>query len=104
MALGFEPEIEVPHKWDLLPRYAKAGFGFIGLAIAGELTSLEKSIRYIASHKERIGRQPDKYAIVRKAEDIHTAHKENKLAIGFWLQGSNGNRIENIGTFLQTIA
>lgn len=89
MALGFEPEIEVPHKWDLLPRYAKAGFDFIGLAIAGEFTSLEKAIRYIASHKERINRQPDKYAIVRKVEDIHTAHKENKLAISFWLQGSN---------------
>jgi membrane dipeptidase len=89
MALGFEPEIEVPHKWDVLSRYKNAGFTFIGLAIAGEFTNLEKTIRYIASHKARISNEPDKYIIVQKAEDILTAKKENKLAVAFWLQGSN---------------
>lgn len=89
MALGFEPEIEVSHKWDLLPRYAEAGFHYVGLAIAGEFTSLEKTIRYMARHQARISEQGDKYILVNKAADILRAKQENKLAIGFWLQGAN---------------
>ena len=89
MALGFEPEIEVPHKWDLFDRYSQSGFSYVGLAIAGEFTSLETTIRYLSRHRARIQREPNKYIIVGKAQDILTAKADNKLALGFWLQGSN---------------
>lgn len=88
MALGFEPEIEVSRKWDLLNRYHQSGFHYLGLALAGEFTSLETTIRYMARHRARIENEPDKYLIVNKAEDILTAKQQNKLALGFWLQGS----------------
>jgi membrane dipeptidase len=101
MALGFEPEIEVPHKWDLFDRYMQSGFSYIGLAIAGEFTSLETTIRYMARHRAKIQSEPDKYLIVNKAQDILTAKQQNKLALGFWLQGSNplANDINMVETY-----
>lgn len=103
MALGFEPEIEVSHKWDLFPRYQQSGFSYVGLALAGEFTSLEDSIRYIARHKARIAAEPDKYILVNNVDDIITAKKTDKLALGFWLQGSAplANDINMIDTYYQ---
>jgi membrane dipeptidase len=103
MALGFEPEIEVPHKWDLVDRYRQFGFNHIALAIAGELTSLETTIRVISSHRAKIQSHRDKYLIVDHANDILTAKSENKLALSFWLQGSNplANDIDMVETYYQ---
>ncbi|MGQ3889966.1 dipeptidase [Legionella sp. CNM-1927-20] len=101
MALGFEPEIEVPDKWELFDRYIQSGFTYIGLAIAGEFTSLETTIRYMARHKANIQSKIDKYVFVEKVDDIYKAKRQNKLALGFWLQGSNplANDINMIETY-----
>jgi membrane dipeptidase len=88
MVLGFEPEIEVAHKWDILERYQQAGFHYLGLALAGEFTNLETAIRYIARHRARIQSKSDKYLLIEHAEDITKAKQQNKLGLGFWLQGS----------------
>ena len=87
-ALGFEPEIEVTHKWDLLARHKKSGFTFVGLAIAGEFTSLENTMHYMGRTRARIEVESDKYLIAQTADDILRAKREEKLALGFWLQGS----------------
>lgn len=101
LALGFEPEIEVPHKWELFARYSQSGINYIGLAIAGEFTSLETSMHYISRHRATIECEPNKYLIVDKAQDILTAKQAGKLALGFWLQGSNplDNDINMIETY-----
>lgn len=101
MALGFEPEIEVSHKWDLLDRYRLTGINYVGLALSGEFTSLETAIRYISRHRAKIQSESHKYLIVEKAQDILTAKQQNKLALGFWLQGSNpiANDIAMIETY-----
>lgn len=101
LALGFEPEIEVPHKWDLFDRYIQSGIHYVGLALAGEFTNLETTIRYISRHRARIQSESDKYLIVEKAKDILTAKQQNKLALGFWMQGSNplANDINMIETY-----
>lgn len=101
LALGFEPEIEVPHKWTLFDRYIQSGINYLGLAIAGEFTSLETSVRYISQHRARIQNLSHKLMIVDKAQDILTAKQQNKLAISFWLQGSNplANDIHMIETY-----
>ena len=33
-AFGFEPEIEVPYKWDVIKRYHNSGFTHLSLSIA----------------------------------------------------------------------
>lgn len=103
IALGFEPEIEVPHKWDLFDRYRQSGFNYVGLAIAGEFTSLETTIRYMARHRAKIQSESNKYIFVEKAQDILTAKQQNKLALGFWLQGANplANDINMVETYYQ---
>ncbi len=101
LALGFEPEIEVPHKWDLLDRYSQSGFNYVGLAIAGEFTSLEATIRYMARHRAKIQSESNKYIFVENAQDILRAKQQNKLGLGFWLQGSNplANDINMVETY-----
>jgi len=88
MALGFEPELEVSEKWDLLPRYLDIGFSYLGLALAGDSTSLETTIRYIARHRARI-KQDNRLILVENADDILRAKNEAKLAVSFWFQGTN---------------
>lgn len=101
LALGFEPEIEVPRKWEFLNRYKQAGITFVGLALAGEFTSLDRAVRYISQHRTKIRQQSDDYLMVENVEDIETAKKANKLALGLWLQGTNplGNDISMIETY-----
>ncbi len=88
LALGFEPELEVASKWDLIPRYLNAGFNFLGLAISGDSTSLETTMRYLARHRNRL-EQDDKIIMVNTVADIQLAKKLNKLAVCFWFQGTN---------------
>lgn len=88
MALGFEPELEVSEKWDLLPRYLAAGYSFLGLALAGDSTSLETTIRYITRHKARLEKD-SQVILVNTANDIIKAKKQNKLAVSLWFQGTN---------------
>lgn len=103
MALGFEPEIEVSHKWELFDRYSQSGFNYVGLAIAGEFTNLETTIRYMSHHRARIQSEPNKYLIVDKAQDILRAKEQNKIALSFWLQGSNplANDLHMVETYYQ---
>lgn len=101
LALGFEPEIEVAHKWDLLNEYHDRGFNYVGLAIAGEFTNLETTIRYMARHRARIMKESDKYILVDTFQDLVDAQQQKKLALSFWLQGSNplANDIHMIETY-----
>ncbi len=89
LMMGFEPEIEVSYKWDVLDRYSKAGFNYVSLAVATDATSLEKTVQYIAAQTAHINSAPDKYLLVKKPEDILRAKAENKLAVGFMFQGTN---------------
>lgn len=88
-ALGFEPEISVPHKWDVIARYAKSGFSHISIAVATDASSIETTVRYIAEQANHIRKQSDKYILVTHADDIQRAKQENKLAISFMFQGTN---------------
>jgi membrane dipeptidase len=88
IAMDFLPEIEIPAMWQVLDRYHHSGFHFLNIALAGDLTSVETAIRYISRQRTKIQKLHDKFIIVKKAEDILKAKQENKLALGFWFQGS----------------
>ena len=55
----------------------------------------------MARHRAKIESESDKYLIVDKAKDILAAKQNNKLALGFWLQGSNplANDLNMIDTY-----
>ena len=72
----------------VLERYHHSGFHFLNIALAGDLTSIETAIHYISRQRTKIKNLDDKFIIVKKADDILKAKQENKLALGFWFQGS----------------
>lgn len=99
--MDFLPELEIPIMWEILERYHHSGFHFLNIALAGDLTSTETAIRYISRQQNKIRQLHNKFLIVRKTEDILTAKQENKLALGFWFQGSTplANDINLIETY-----
>lgn len=101
MAIDFLPEIEVPGMWEILERYHNSGFHFLNIALAGDLTSVETTVRYISRQKNKIKILDDKFIIVKKTADILKAKQQNKLALGFWFQGSTplANDINLIETY-----
>ena len=101
IAIDFLPEIEIPSMWNVLERYHDSGFHFLNIALAGNLTSVETAVRYISRQKNKIKSLDDKFIIVKKTEDIFKAKQDNKLALGFWFQGSTplANDINLIETY-----
>jgi membrane dipeptidase len=88
IAMDFLPEIEIPGMWEVLDRYHHAGFHFLNLAVGGDLTSIDAAIRYISRQRTKIQTLHDKFIIVKTVEDVFKAKLSNKLALGFWFQGS----------------
>lgn len=101
IAMDFLPEVEMPSMWDVLDRYHHAGFHFLNIALAGEMTSIDATIRYISRQRAKIQKLADKFIIVNKVDDILKAKKEKKLALGFWFQGATplANDIRLIETY-----
>lgn len=89
LALGFEPEIEYPHKWETLQRYAEAGISYVSLHVATDATSLERTILYIGSITQRIKENSNRYHLIKTPEDIQYAKQNHKLGICFVFQGTN---------------
>ncbi len=88
IAIDFLPEVEIPANWNVLERYKNSGFSYLNIALGGDLTSVDTAIHYIARQRQQIGKQSDKYIIVKTVNDILKAKQENKLALGFWFQGA----------------
>ncbi len=100
-AFGFEPEIEVPHKWEVIDRFKNVGFTHMSLSIATDMTSLSNTMHYLAEVTETIKQNPDKYILVKSYDDILNAKTENKLALSFMFQGTNPleKRLELVDVF-----
>lgn len=101
IAMDFLPELEISSMWEVLERYHHSGFHFLNIALAGDLTSLDTTIHYISRQRTKIKKLDNKFIIVKKADDILKAKRENKLALGFWFQGSTplANDINLIETY-----
>lgn len=87
--------------WEVLERYHHSGFHFLNIALAGDLTNVEMTLRYISRQRNKIKSLNDKFIIVKTTEDILKAKNENKLALGFWFQGSTplANDINLVETY-----
>jgi len=89
LQLGFEPEIDVEYKWDIIDEYAKNGFNLIALAMSTDNTSLEATIKFIANVRTHIKEHSNRYYLVESVHDIAESKKQNKLGLTFLLQGPN---------------
>jgi len=88
--LAFEVDMpwDYSEKWDLLDRYAKAGFTAVTLSLANEETSMERTLAYLAKIRKTIFSNPDKYILAKTKNDIIRAKKENKIALRLMIQGT----------------
>lgn len=88
IAMDFLPEVEIPKKWDVINRYKNSGFTYLNIALGGDLTNVDTAMHYMARQRYEIQKQHDQFIIVKTVDDILRAKRENKLALGFWFQGS----------------
>lgn len=88
-AFGFEPEIEVLNKWEVVNRFRTSGFNHLSLSIATDMTSLSNTIDYLSNTCAHIKENPDKFLLLRTPDDILQAKQTGKLAISFMFQGTN---------------
>jgi membrane dipeptidase len=77
------------NKEPTLPRFQKAGFGFISLTVGMDWVTLTETVHHIAAERARFTRESDKYVLALTVEDIRRARREEKMAVGFSFQGSN---------------
>ncbi|MCF6776045.1 membrane dipeptidase [Thiotrichales bacterium 19X7-9] len=87
-AFGFEPEIEVSYKWDVINQFYDNGFTHLSLSVATDMTSLENTLHYMAETRAKILANPN-YILVNTIDDIYKAKVEGKLALSFMFQGTN---------------
>lgn len=87
-AFGFEPEIEVTDKWQVLDRFLAAGFNSMSLSIATDMTSLSNTLHYLSDTANYIKANSHKYMLVQSPEDFKLAKQQQKLALSFMFQGT----------------
>jgi len=72
-----------------LPRFHKAGFDFVSLTLSGDDQTVESTLLQIARETAKIRANPDRYVLVERVEDIETARRTGRLALGFHFQGTD---------------
>ena len=70
-----------------LKRHRDAGFDFVSINVGMDMTPIADVVSMIASFREQIARCPD-FLPARSIEDVRAAAQQNKLAVGFDLEGA----------------
>jgi membrane dipeptidase len=72
----------------LLDRYFEAGHGYVSLTIAGDDCGLAEAMHRLAQVKDEIKARSERLVLARSVNDILAAQKDQKLAIGLHLEGT----------------
>lgn len=87
------PFIDLSHDRDrklaALDRFAKAGVNFVSLTVGLDNCDLNATLSLIAQERRYFRENSDRFILIESVADIRQAKIENKLAVGFHLQGSN---------------
>ena len=70
-----------------LRRHRDAGFDFVSINVGMDMTPVADVVSMIASFREQIAQSPD-FVAARSVEDVRRAAEQNKLAVGFDLEGA----------------
>ena len=72
-------EVDMPwsflKKWELVDRYAKAGFTAVTLSLGNDETATEKALAYLAKIRKHIFSNSEKYILATTKNDILRAKK-----------------------------
>jgi membrane dipeptidase len=71
----------------ILAKYLQLGFSYVSLSVGADGTRVGETMQNIADIHAQIGRDPDKYLLVRRFDDLDLAERTGRLAISFNFQG-----------------
>ena len=80
--------IEAGIDFDVLERHRRAGFDFVSINIAMDMTPLPSVLRAIAWFRDRIASSPDKYVLAEHIDDVEAARATGRLAVAFDIEGA----------------
>ena len=77
------------------------GVDYVALTLANDWQGMDRTIHTIAKERAFVLANPDKYRFVETVDDILSAKKEGKLAIGFGFQGTAilDNDVNMVGVY-----
>lgn len=72
----------------LLDRYRAAGHGYVSVTIAGDDCGLAEAVHRLAGARASIDLQRERLSLALNIEDIFSARRAGKLAVGLHLEGT----------------
>ena len=70
-----------------LKRHRDAGFDYVSINVGMDMTPVSQVVSLLASFREQVERNPD-FIMAGSVADVHAAAKQQKLSIGFDLEGA----------------
>ncbi|HZT19067.1 MAG TPA: membrane dipeptidase [Dongiaceae bacterium] len=84
---GFGPDPSVD--LEILEHWRAAGVDFLSVNVGYDVIDWRKTVKNIAAFLTWLEARPDRFALVRRADDILAARREGKMAIAFDIEGMN---------------
>lgn len=79
--------VEIGNDWSRLERFRRAGYGAIGITLAGDNQNLSQAVELVGWARTQVRERADSI-LVDKVQDIEDARRENKLAVMFQFEGT----------------
>ncbi len=74
--------------YESLDRFKAAGFDLVSVTLAGDQHNAYEALQMVASHRQQVLTDSNRFILVESAADIERAQKEKKLAIIFHFEGT----------------
>ena len=84
---GFGPDPSVD--LEILEAWRAAGVDYLSVNVGYDVISWQQTVKNIGAFLTWFEKHPDRFTLIRRAEDILAAKREGKLAIAFDLEGMN---------------
>jgi len=84
---GFEPDPSVD--LEILERWREAGVDYLSVNVGYDVVDWPQTIRNIGAFLTWLEKRPERFTLIRQADDILEAKRKGKLAIAFDIEGMN---------------
>ena len=72
-----------------LTRYTNVGVGYVSVNVGYAPHDIEETVRVLSSFRRQVLRRPDSFVLATSVEDIASAQRTRRLAVGFDLEDTN---------------
>jgi membrane dipeptidase len=84
---GFDPASD--YDLERLEDWRKAGVNYLSIDVGYDVIDWERAIKNLGAYITWLEKRPDRFLLVRRADDVLEAKKSGRLAITFDLEGMN---------------